>query len=72
VAFEVPKDLSAMVQDVVDQPGWEPGNAITLLIINAATDADGSDYQSSRSITGFDPSRGAEFAPELAISLATP
>ncbi len=72
VVYEVPKDLSAMVQEVVGQPDWEPGNAITLLIINAATDADGSHYQSSRSITGFDPSRGAEFAPELAISLATP
>jgi hypothetical protein len=72
VVYEVPKDLSAMVQEVVDQPGWEPGNAITLLIINAATDADGSNFQSSRSLTGFDSSRGAEFAPELAISLATP
>jgi hypothetical protein len=72
VVYEVPKDLSAMVQEVVDQPGWEPGHAITLLIVNAATDSDGPNYQSSRSITGFDPGRGAEFAPELAISLATP
>jgi hypothetical protein len=72
VVYEIPKDLSAMVQEVVDQPGWEPGNAITLLIINAATDADGSNYESFRSITGFDPSRGAEFAPELVISLASP
>lgn len=68
VLFEVPKELAAIVQEVIDLPGWEPGHAITILLINAATDADGASYQGSRSITGFDPARGPQFAPQLAIA----
>jgi hypothetical protein len=65
--FTCPKDLKALVQEVVSLPGWAPGNALTLLLINAATDQDGAAYQSARSITGFDPARGAGFSPKLVV-----
>jgi hypothetical protein len=71
VLFEVPKELAAIVQEVIDLPGWEPGHAITILLINSATDADGANYKGSRSITGFDPARGAQFAPQLAIAFTS-
>lgn len=72
VMFEVPKDLAATVQEVIDQPGWDSGHALTILIVNAATDSDGPKYAASRAITGFDPSRGAVYAPQLEITLADP
>lgn len=67
VAFEVPKDLKALVQEVVDQPGWKAGAALTLLVVNAATEQDGKKYQDHRSITGFDPERGPAFSPQLTV-----
>jgi len=72
VAFEVPKDLRSLVQEVVDQADWVSGNALTIFLINSATDADGSKYESSRSITGYDIARGAEYSPELTITLGSP
>jgi hypothetical protein len=67
VAFTVPKDLKAMVQEVVAQPGWAQGNALTLLLVNSATEEDGANYEDSRSITGYDPERGVELAPKLVV-----
>jgi hypothetical protein len=72
VLFEVPKDLAAMVKEVIDQPGWDSGHALTILIVNSAKDSDGPKYESSRSITGFGPSRGAAYAPQLEITLTLP
>lgn len=65
----VPKDLKALVQEIVARPGWKSGNALTLLLINAATDQDGAKYQDGRSITGYDPSRGPQFAPRLEVTI---
>jgi hypothetical protein len=70
VAFTVPKDLKALVQEVVDQPGWKAGNAITIFVINSATDLDGLKYKDNRSITGFDPLRGPQYSPRLVIEVA--
>lgn len=61
-----------MVQEVVNLAGWKPGNALTILLVNAARDEDGEKYKSSRSITSFDDDRGPGFAPQLAISFESP
>jgi len=66
--FDVPKDLKELVQEVVGQAGWGSGNALTLLLVNAAIDEDGKDYRDNRSITGYDLERGASFAPRLVVS----
>lgn len=67
VAFTCPKELKALVQEVVNLPGWAPGNAMTIFMINGATDQDGAAYQQSRSIVGFDATLGADKAPKLVI-----
>jgi hypothetical protein len=69
-AFTCPKDLKALVQEVVDQPGWAAGHAMTILLINSATDQDGAKYQDSRTIVGYDMTLGASYAPRLEIELA--
>lgn len=68
--YACPKDLKSLVQEVVDLPGWAPGNALTLLFVNAATDQDGVKYQSSRTLTGYDTARGASFSPRLVVTWA--
>jgi hypothetical protein len=65
--FTVPKDLKALVQEVVNQSGWASGNALSILLINSATAQDGPKYEENRAITGYDATRGAQFAPELVI-----
>ncbi len=72
IPFTVPKDLKDIVQEVIDLPAWSAGSALTILLINAATDQDGSNYESSRAITGFDPARGPEFSPSLTVTYHTP
>lgn len=67
VAFTCPKDLKALVQEVVSQPGWAAGNALTIFLINSATDQDGAKYQSSRSIVGYDTTLGVDHAPKLVV-----
>lgn len=64
--YQVPKDLKAIVQEVISQPGWNSGGAISLFLINAATDQDGSSYKGSRTIIGLDPAQAAS-APRLLI-----
>jgi hypothetical protein len=72
VRFVVPKNLKELVQEVVSLPDWAQGNAMTLLLVNTATDQDGEKYMSSRSIVGFDPERGPEFSPKLVIEWELP
>ncbi len=49
-------DLSALVQEVIDRPGWTPGNALTLLIA-------GSGRRTAESLEGgFPPTLTVEFA----------
>jgi hypothetical protein len=58
--------------EVVAVPGWASGNAMTLLLSNAATAEDGSKYEGSRSLTGYDPDRGPGYLPVLAVRWAVP
>ena len=64
----VPHELTSIVQEVVDGANWAAGNALTLLLVNAATDQDGAKYTKSRTITGYDPARGTQFAPRLEVT----
>lgn len=64
--YSVPKDLKTVVQEVISQPTWKPGHALTIFLFNAATDQDGSKYQSSRTIIGFDETQ-LPHAPQLEI-----
>ena len=66
--FTCPKELKALAQEVVDQPGWKAGNSMTFLLINSAMQKDGKKYESSRSLTGFDPVRGPGFSPRLDVT----
>ena len=66
-AFELPKNLAPLIQELVDLDGWAVGNALSLMLINAATDQDGVKYAKSRAITGYDPQRGPQFSPTLTI-----
>ncbi|MGM0576033.1 MAG: hypothetical protein ACQEXJ_09925 [Myxococcota bacterium] len=68
VRYACPKDLSAVVQEVVDREGWAPGNALALLLVNAAPEQAGEAYEKSRSVTGVDPERGPEYRPRLEIT----
>lgn len=72
VPYTVPKDLKTLVQEVIDQPGWTAGRAMTILLINAATDQDGLAYRDHRSITGYDVDRGPEYAPRLRVVYQMP
>ncbi len=67
--FELPKDLAPLVQEVVDLPGWAAGNALTVLLVNSATDEDGPKYRGSRSIVGW-ASETPDRAPLLSIEVA--
>jgi hypothetical protein len=67
VRFTCPKDLAPLVQEVISGDGWASGNALTLLLINAATDEDGAKYEGFRSITGVDPERGPAYSPTLEV-----
>lgn len=67
VRYQVPKSLKEILQEVVDQSGWKSGNAISLFLFNAASDREGKDYQDSRTIIGYDPTKAAS-APQLVIS----
>ncbi len=65
-AYQVPKDLKTLLQEVFAQSSWRAGNAISLFLFNAATDQDGEKYKSSRTITGSDTAlQGKE--PRLVI-----
>ncbi len=72
IAFEVPKDLGPLVAEVVARPEWTAGNAITLLLVNAATDEDGAKYRESRSLSTIDSARDETFAPRLAVTFEFP
>ncbi len=68
VAYACPKDLKALVQEVVSLPGWAAGNALTLFL-DPSVPQDYIDRDvGSRSITGVDPERGDAFRPALAIT----
>lgn len=67
VRFTCPKDLAPLVQEVISGDGWASGNALTLLLINAATDEDGAKYEGFRSVTGVDPERGPAYSPTLEV-----
>lgn len=64
----LPKDLSGLIQEVVDLSDWQSGNAISLLMVNSATDEDGPKYLYSRSFVGADQSLGIETRPTLTIT----
>ena len=66
VSYKVPKDLKALIQEVVSQPGWASGQAISLFLINAASNTDGDKYKDSRSVVGYDASK-ADKAPQLVV-----
>ncbi|MFH1810390.1 MAG: hypothetical protein ABIJ09_16735 [Pseudomonadota bacterium] len=67
VRFACPKQLAPLVQEVIDRSDWQPGHAVTLLLINAATDQDGAAYQDHRSLSGLDPARAQTTRPHLTI-----
>ena len=71
--YDVPKDLSAMVQEVVDLSDWQAGNPLTLLIVNSAGDSsyDLGKYNDSRILVGFDP-QTPESAPRLRVRYRAP
>jgi len=58
-------DLAALIQEVVDRPDWNEGNALVLLM-------SGSRNRSARSFDGARARRGLEHAPRLYIELAEP
>ncbi|MCB9641703.1 MAG: hypothetical protein H6728_01370 [Myxococcales bacterium] len=64
--YQVPKDLKDILQEVFSQTSWKSGHAISIFLINAATDQDGDKYKGSRTITGFDPTQ-TDKAPQLVI-----
>jgi hypothetical protein len=64
--YQVPKPLKDIVQEVIDQPDWKAGNAISLFLFNAASDREGKDYQDSRTIIGYDAQKPGS-APQLII-----
>ena len=66
VAYQVPKDLKDILQEVFSQPTWQAGQAISVFLFNAATEQDGERYKSSRTITGFDAAQQSK-APQLVI-----
>ncbi|MBI5548230.1 MAG: hypothetical protein HY901_30490 [Deltaproteobacteria bacterium] len=70
VSFTCPKDLKALVQEVVDLSDWSAGNAMTLFLVNAATDQDGANYRDHRTIVGYDPTPGASQPPQLVVEFA--
>ncbi|MCK9362150.1 MAG: hypothetical protein M0P74_00885 [Syntrophales bacterium] len=51
VAYDTP-DISAILQEVIDRPGWSDGNAVMVMIEN-----DGSDTSANRSPDSYDAGR---------------
>ena len=55
-------DISSIIQEVVDRPGWSEGNAMMVLIEN-----DGSGYNNKRGASSYNHSSGVN-KPELHIT----
>ncbi|MDR0966018.1 MAG: hypothetical protein LBM75_05895 [Myxococcales bacterium] len=74
IEYQVPKDLKALVQEVIELPEWNSGNAMTFFFVNVANDnEDTAEYKGHRSVTGYDPDdRGIQFAPRLAVEFDPP
>jgi hypothetical protein len=66
VEYELPKDLKAIIAEIVTQSTWQSGNAVSIFLFNAATDQDGSHYESSRTIIGYDDNQKQK-APRIVI-----
>lgn len=64
--YTVPKDLKQIVRELVSQPGWKSGHALSLFLFNAASDREGKKYQDSRTLIGWDASQPSK-APQLVI-----
>ncbi len=61
-AYARTPDLSAVVQEVVDRPGWKSGNALAFIVVGMGT--------AKRSAYAHDA--GAVYAPQLTISYTLP
>jgi len=72
VRFACPKDLKALVQEVVDLPGWRSGNALTLILEpNVPEDYRDRDT-GARHIVGVDAGRPEEDRPLLEVTWDRP
>ena len=69
IEYKVPKDLKALVQEVINLPDWAPGNAMSIIFTNVTRSDDVAQYNGNRTVTGYDVSeaRGAHLAPRLAV-----
>lgn len=68
VRYACPKDLKALVQEVVDLPGWAAGHALTVLL-DANVPQDYLDRDTgARHVTGVDPALDAATRPMLEIT----
>lgn len=72
VRYQCPKDLKALVQEVVDLPGWQSGNALTLILEPNVP----QDYQNrdtgARHIVGVEEGRPEEDRPLLEVTWELP
>ncbi|MFW6369188.1 MAG: hypothetical protein ACOC0J_01245, partial [Myxococcota bacterium] len=68
VRYEVPKDLAALLQEVVDTEGWQEGNAVSIFLFNAAGQGETADWTGSRNITGYDEEKGEDYVPRLEVT----
>jgi len=69
IRYQCPKDVKALLQEVIAQPTWKQGGAISLFLFNAASDRDGAKYKDSRTLIGYDASQ-PQAAPQLVIEFA--
>lgn len=67
-ATVLPKDLSEVVQEVIDLDGWTQGNPLTIFVINSGGDSDFDlgRYNDSRTVSGYDETSPEE-APRLSV-----
>ena len=73
IEYKVPKDLKDLVQEIVNIPGWVPGNAMTFFFTNCASDTNGIEYKGYRTVIGYDPDGlGPLFSPRLVVEFDPP
>lgn len=69
-------DISSVIQDVVDRPGWNSGNALAIMISGSGTKVSASyengTYQAAELIVEFDGGGGmANIPPDVSITSPT-
>ncbi|MBP7126337.1 hypothetical protein KBD49_08230 [Myxococcota bacterium] len=72
VRFQCPKDLKALVQEVVDLPGWQSGNALTLILQPNVPQEYRDRDTGARHIVGVEDGRPEEDRPLLEVTWDRP